>query len=455
MGNKKVRGNGEGSYFKVGNRWRYQVTLGKDAEGKLIRISAVADTKAKAKTTVERKIQQREKGLLPNAENSTVHDIIKMQIEDDLAANIIKDITYRRRLETLKRIDAGGLGLLRVKDVDEIKIKAFFREMTVYSNSIISKAYDALNKCFKYCSSKKHKIIEYNPLEDFVKPKSNKADRKVTALTVDEELKLINILNKQEKNNRYRFQMLLMLYSGMRMGEINALTLEDINFTFNTIRVHKTVTKDKNDKPIISNKPKTDAGVRTIKMTDEAFDLLQDYINNHYRDNKEHLLFYDRVNKKYITTSQVNLVFKRVIEKYRIIPMDKVLVSLSERKRQPSFKKYTFYQKNGDSFKAIAKEPKDWKTKWQTYYFYKYISSRDYSQHMMRHTFATRAIEAGISPKVLQHILGHADISITLDTYTDVFERFENDQLSLLNNYMKSLPDKQDHNDNACAIAVQ
>ena len=190
-------------------------------------------------------------------------------------------------------------------------------------------------------------------------------------------------------------------------------------------------------------------------MTDEAFDLLQDYINNHYRDNKEHLLFYDRVNKKYITTSQVNLVFKRVIEKYRIIPMDKVLVSLSERKRQPSFKKYTFYQKNGDSFKAIAKEPKDWKTKWQTYYFYKYISSRDYSQHMMRHTFATRAIEAGISPKVLQHILGHADISITLDTYTDVFERFENDQLSLLNNYMKSLPDKQAHNDNACAIAVQ
>ena len=251
MGNKKARGNGEGSYFKVGNRWRYQVTLGKDAEGKLIRISAVADTKAKAKTAVERKIQQREKGLLPNAENSTVHDIIKMQIEDDLAANIIKDITYRRRLETLKRIDAGGLGLLRVKDVDEIKIKAFFREMTVYSNSIISKAYDALNKCFKYCSSKKHKIIEYNPLEDFVKPKSNKADRKVTALTVDEELKLINILNEQEKNNRYRFQMLLMLYSGMRMGEINALTLEDINFTFNTIRVHKTVTKDKNDKPII------------------------------------------------------------------------------------------------------------------------------------------------------------------------------------------------------------
>ena len=61
---------------------------------------------------------------------------------------------------------------------------------------------------------------------------------------------------------------------------------------------------------------------------------------------------------------------------------------------------------------------------------------------MMRHTFATRAIEAGISPKVLQHMLGHSDISITLDTYTDVFDRFENQQLDLINDYMQSLPER-------------
>ena len=64
MGSKKVRGNGEGSYFKAGNKWRYQVTLGKDTEGKLIRVSAVSDTKAKAKAAVDRKIKEREKGIL-------------------------------------------------------------------------------------------------------------------------------------------------------------------------------------------------------------------------------------------------------------------------------------------------------------------------------------------------------------------------------------------------------
>lgn len=442
MGNKKVRGNGEGSYFKVGNKWRYQVSFGKDADGKLIRLSAVADTKAKAKAAVERKIKDREKGLLPDTENSTVHDIIKMQIEDDYASNIIHDNTYRRRLDTLKRIDDNGLGEILVKNVDETQIKKFFHGMTGYSNSVINKAYDALNNCFKYCCSKKHRIIEYNPLEDFNKPKSSKVDRKVTAFTVDEELAFIHILNNQEKNNRYRYQMLLMLYTGMRMGEINALSLNDVSLNFKTIRIRRTITKDKYDKPILNDRPKTDAGTRTIKMTNEAFTLLQEYINNHYRKNDEQLLFYDFKNKTYITTNQVNASFKRIVERYRIIPMQKALISLSEKKKCPAFKKYTFYEKKGKEYKAIAKEPKNWTTKWSQYYFYKLIPDRDFSQHMMRHTFATRAIEAGISPKVLQHMLGHSDISITLDTYTDVFDRFENQQLDLINDYMQSLPER-------------
>ena len=69
--------------------------------------------------------------------------------------------------------------------------------------------------------------------------------------------------------------------------------------------------------------------------------------------------------------------------------------------------------------------------------------------------FATRAIEAGISPKVSQHILGDSDISITLDTHTDVFDRFENEQLDLINNYMKSLPDKNKADNTPCAVGVQ
>lgn len=453
MGKQKVRGNGEGTFFKVGNKWRYQVTLGKDAQGKYIRLSAVAETKGKAKDAVERKIKEREKGLLPNAEKSTVHDIIMLQIENDFAANIINDNTYRRRVDTLKRIDAGGLGSIPVTDVDDVMIKNFFLSMRSYSNSVIDKTYDALNSCFKYCCNRRHKLIEYNPLEEFTRPKSNKRDRKVTALTVDEELKLIDVLNNEEKNCRYRYQLLLMLYTGMRMGEINALSVNDVNFNFNTIYIRRTITRDRYDKPILGDTAKTDAGVRTIRMTDDAKSLLQEYIDNIYRFNREQLLFYDFKKESYITTNQVNCQFKRIVKKYQIIPIQEVMTSLAEKKKKPAFKRSTFFHYVNGEYISLSKEPKNWNTKWQMYFFKKDIPDREYSQHMLRHTFATRAIEAGISAKVLQHILGHAEISVTLDTYTDVFDRFENQQLDLLNNYMKTLPD--DNQTKACAVGVQ
>lgn len=56
---------------------------------------------------------------------------------------------------------------------------------------------------------------------------------------------------------------------------------------------------------------------------------------------------------------------------------------------------------------------------------------------MLRHTFATRCIEAGMSAKVLQKILDHSKIQTTLDTYTSVFEKFNKDENEKYENYIK------------------
>ncbi|MCD7797350.1 MAG: tyrosine-type recombinase/integrase [Clostridiales bacterium] len=97
-------------------------------------------------------------------------------------------------------------------------------------------------------------------------------------------------------------------------------------------------------------------------------------------------------------------------------------------------------KKSGDNFEYINKQPKNWQSNYKMYYFYKTVPEREYNVHMLRHTFATRAIEAGLAPKTLQHLLGHSDIKITLGVYCDVFDRFKNQQLDLLNNYLKILP---------------
>lgn len=58
---------------------------------------------------------------------------------------------------------------------------------------------------------------------------------------------------------------------------------------------------------------------------------------------------------------------------------------------------------------------------------------------MLRHTFATRCIEAGMSAIVLQKILGHKDIETTLNTYTSVFNKFKEDEMNKFKNYINAL----------------
>ena len=67
--------------------------------------------------------------------------------------------------------------------------------------------------------------------------------------------------------------------------------------------------------------------------------------------------------------------------------------------------------------------------------------------HTFRHTFATRSLEAGIPPKIVQHWLGHASIKMTLDLYTHVSEDLSTNQMDILENYMK---DPDEYNNHSC-----
>lgn len=57
--------------------------------------------------------------------------------------------------------------------------------------------------------------------------------------------------------------------------------------------------------------------------------------------------------------------------------------------------------------------------------------------HSLRHTYATRCIESGMPPKVLQKLLGHTDISVTLNTYCTAFDEYTGVNIEAANNYMK------------------
>ena len=166
------------------------------------------------------------------------------------------------------------------------------------------------------------------------------------------------------------------------MGEINALERRDIDMRFKTIAVNKTITRGLNGKAIISYSAKTENGNRIIPISETVKPLVDEILFCGEAD----CLFVRK--GKLITTSQVNIHFKRILEKYDIL--DKTI-------------------------KGTV------------------------SLHSLRHTFATRCIEAGMQPKVLQHILGHSDIRITLNTYCDAFENFQKENLAKTDEYFADM----------------
>lgn len=61
---------------------------------------------------------------------------------------------------------------------------------------------------------------------------------------------------------------------------------------------------------------------------------------------------------------------------------------------------------------------------------------REINVHGLRHTFATRALESGMSPKTLSKILGHSSVGFTLDTYAHVTDELKAEEMAGMNEFL-------------------
>ena len=118
-----------------------------------------------------------------------------------------------------------------------------------YSQSYIRKIHMMLNQGF--AEAVRRKIIVENPMLDVRRPKSSKKPKKIRAMTMEEQKAFMEVIKTERV--LYADQMLISMFTGMRMGEINALSVKDINTNFNFINIDKTIAKGEHNEPLLNS----------------------------------------------------------------------------------------------------------------------------------------------------------------------------------------------------------
>lgn len=374
----KKRGNGEGSisFHKASNRYMAQYTTTDGQRKTMYQRKNESLTEFKKRFT--KTINDINQGTYIEKQGKTYIEILKEYVQNKYDTNKVSPRTHIRDLETVKQIESTCKDIINmpIQKITVSHIRKVLPNLTIYSNNSIDKIYRLINKTFKIAVS--DRIIPFNPMENesITKPKSDIPNKEIEALTLQEHKKLLETLNKQE--HKYKNIILLQLYTGMRIGEVLALSNKDIDYKNNTITISRTLTRDINDKTIMRDTTKTVNSKRTILIDNKVKDILKQSQKKQIA-NINGLIFYDNAKNTYITPTEINSYLKRLNKKENI--------------------------------------------------------TSNLHTHMLRHTYATRCIESGMQAKALQKILGHKKIQTTLDTYTSVFKEFSQNELEKVTQY--------------------
>lgn len=324
----------------------------------------------------------------------------------------IKDNTFQNYKYMYNMFVRSGFGKLRITTVKRTDVKRFYNKLAdgqILKVSTIDTIHNLLHQVFDTAVNDNY--IRLNPTDNMLKELKkvhNFSVEKRKALTIPEQELFVNFLKSSIKYNHWYPVFAVMLGTGMRVGEVTGLRWSDIDFDEGVISVNHTLVfynhGDNKGCSFSVNTPKTAAGNRTIPILPLVREALQ-------------------MEKAY--QEEVGVKCNVSIDGYT----DFVFVN-----------RFGATQHQGTLNKAIRRMIRDCNDE-----ILLKSSVADpvllppFSCHSLRHTFTTRAVEAGMNVKVLQEILGHKDISTTLNIYTDITKDTKKRELVVLENYLENM----------------
>lgn len=338
-------------------------------------------------------------GVKADKNNLTINDLYNSWVQ---LKRGLKDNTFSNYKYMYTMFVEPDFGKRKIIDLKRSDIRSFYNyladERHVQINTI-----DCIHTVL-------HQVLElgveddylrYNPSDNALKELKkarNFESTKRRALTVPEQELFEAYLSKQGQYHRWYPIFIIMLWTGMRVGEVTGLRWCDIDLEDDTISVnHTLVYYDKrNDErcTFAINTPKTAAGERIIPMLPKV---------------KEAFL----MEKQY--QEECGLESRAVVDGYR----DFIFIN-----------RFGNVQHQGTLNKALSRivrdcnfEILDKPHKKDT------VILPKFSNHSLRHTFTTRMCEAGVNLKVMQEILGHADAETTMDIYAEATKELKKSEL--------------------------
>lgn len=336
-------------------------------------------------------------GLLSSSENKklTIDEFIYVWMEDT-KSKTLKPTAYDTLMDTIRLYVLKGLSGYQLPQLDENILQKHINKLAdKYSLRTVKKAYDCLNQCLDYAM--KLNYIAINPMIKVIKPTESGVKvkkKKINFLDVDD----INALYEESKRlnteefringavdtpvySIYAQEIILILYTGLRISEALALTWSDWDVKNKTLSVDKNLVlvRDESGKrlPLVQDTTKTTSGKRIIPLADRAIEQLQ-YLKLNNKDKSSDARIFQSTTGK--IPSQSNLT--RTLAAMLLRSKSKV---------------------------------------------------KKCGLHALRHSYGSLLLAQGVDLKTISHLLGHSDFRLTCQIYLDVTNKQLIDATEVLN----------------------